>query len=107
MAIKEYSLLKIASILGVGPKLNNLFGFDLLVYDECIEFCMEECTLLNKIDENRRPTYSSSCERVFNHDTSKLPGTNYVRTGFKDFVEKLRHIPDIITVQLGWWSSYL
>lgn len=40
MAIKEYCLLKIASILGVGPKLKNLFGFDLVVYDECIEFCM-------------------------------------------------------------------
>lgn len=53
MAIKEYCLLKIASILGVGPKLNNMFGFDLVVYDECIEFCMEECTLFDTITERQ------------------------------------------------------
>lgn len=53
MAIKEYSILKIASILGVGPKMNNIFGFDLVAYDECIEFCMEECTMLESIDSKQ------------------------------------------------------
>lgn len=53
MAIKEYSILKISSILGVGPKMNNIFGFDMVVYDECIEFCMEECTMLESIDSKQ------------------------------------------------------
>jgi len=36
MAIKEYSLLKIASTLEAGPMLTNIFGFDIVTYDECI-----------------------------------------------------------------------
>jgi hypothetical protein len=37
---KEFSILKIASELEVGPKLSKIFGFDLVVCEECIEFCM-------------------------------------------------------------------
>jgi hypothetical protein len=49
-AIKEYSLFKIAAILGAGPRLCNIFGFDMIVHEDCIEFCMEECVSL--IPEN-------------------------------------------------------
>jgi serine/threonine protein kinase len=45
-AIKEYSLFKIAAILGSGPRLCSLFGFDMIVHEDCIEFCMEECVSL-------------------------------------------------------------
>jgi hypothetical protein len=36
VVIKEFSLLKIASLLGIGPKMNSIFGFDLVVYDDCV-----------------------------------------------------------------------
>jgi len=35
-AIKEYCLMKIASILKIGPKIIKIFGFDLVVSDHCI-----------------------------------------------------------------------
>ena len=35
-AIKEWFIMKIASIAGVGPKLEPYFGFDILMFSECI-----------------------------------------------------------------------
>jgi hypothetical protein len=46
--IKEFCLLKIAAILNVGPQLNNIFGFDIVVFKDCAEFCMERCILINE-----------------------------------------------------------
>ena len=37
-AIKEFCFLKICSILKLGPKVTNAFGFDLILYENCIEF---------------------------------------------------------------------
>ena len=34
--IKEYVIYKICSILHIGPALSNIFGFDIIVYDDCI-----------------------------------------------------------------------
>lgn len=42
-AIKEWLLLKIASIAEIGPQMEPLFGFDLLMYEDCVEFGMESC----------------------------------------------------------------
>ena len=41
--IKEVCILKIAHLLGVGPKTTDLFGFDIVVYNNCAEFAMEYC----------------------------------------------------------------
>ena len=48
-AIEEYFLLRVASALDCAPKIDKVFGFDMLMYQECIEFPMEVC--LNK-DKN-------------------------------------------------------
>jgi serine/threonine protein kinase len=40
-ALKEFCFLKIASGLGVGPKLGSSIGFDLLISQNCVEFAME------------------------------------------------------------------
>lgn len=45
-AIKEYFFAKIASLLKVGPKLIKYQEFDLIFYSNCIEFWMEQCTLI-------------------------------------------------------------
>ena len=42
-AIKEWFLLKIASGLEIGPKIEKSFGFDILMFSECLEFAMEFC----------------------------------------------------------------
>jgi len=34
--LKEYCFLKIAALLNIGPSLNNIFGFDLVVFEDCI-----------------------------------------------------------------------
>lgn len=44
-------MLKIASLLGVGPQIGALFGFDLIIFKECIEFCMEKCHPLLFMDK--------------------------------------------------------
>jgi serine/threonine protein kinase len=41
--VMEYFLLKVASILEVGPSMSSPFGFDLVIYRNCIEFTMEFC----------------------------------------------------------------
>jgi len=41
--INEYCLLKIASAVTAGPRHITPFGFDLVIYDNCIEFAMEYC----------------------------------------------------------------
>jgi serine/threonine protein kinase len=33
----------VAAILKVGPQLRNLLGFDIVVFKDCAEFCMEQC----------------------------------------------------------------
>ena len=39
-AIEEYCLYQIASSLEIGPKMKKLFGFDIIVYSDYIEFSM-------------------------------------------------------------------
>lgn len=33
--------MKVASMARVGPKLKPYFGFDIIMFEECIEFAME------------------------------------------------------------------
>jgi hypothetical protein len=49
-ALKEYCCLKIASGLGVGPRLPRPEGFDLILHSNCIEFSMENCSPLKLED---------------------------------------------------------
>jgi serine/threonine protein kinase len=42
-AIKEWFILKMASTLEAGPKVEAYFGFDLLMFSDCVEFAMETC----------------------------------------------------------------
>jgi hypothetical protein len=36
MAIREWIILKVASMLKIGPAINNYFiGFDMLMYEDC------------------------------------------------------------------------
>lgn len=41
--IQEYSIAKICDCLGCGPAMKTCFGFDLLVFNNRIEFAMELC----------------------------------------------------------------
>lgn len=43
LAVKEYTFLKVAAALDVGPQLVKVLGFDLIAHAECIEFAMEKC----------------------------------------------------------------
>ena len=38
--LSEWFLTKIGSVLGFGPKLLNVFGFDITIYEDCSEFSM-------------------------------------------------------------------
>jgi serine/threonine protein kinase len=48
-ALKEYAFMKICSSLGCAPYLNNLLGFDLIVYDDSVMFSMEKCSEITKM----------------------------------------------------------
>jgi hypothetical protein len=39
-AIKEYTINKIASAIKVGPKVIKIQEFDIIIYQNCFEFCM-------------------------------------------------------------------
>ena len=41
-AVKEWFLMKLSSLAGIGPKVEDYFGFDILMFDGCIEFGMEK-----------------------------------------------------------------
>lgn len=41
--LTEYCLLKIASALEAGPNMTDIYGFDIMVFEDCIEFGMELC----------------------------------------------------------------
>ena len=50
--LKELVAFKMAEEIQAGPFLMNPFGFDLLVYYNCIEFSMEYCDHTLKLSTN-------------------------------------------------------
>ena len=40
---KEVFMTKLASALSVGPKFSDVFGYDLLIFYDGAQFCMEKC----------------------------------------------------------------
>lgn len=46
--LAEYFVMKIASILEVGPMIKPPFGFDIIIYRNCLEFTMEFCPCIEK-----------------------------------------------------------
>lgn len=57
-ALKELFLMKIASALEVGPKLDPVCGFDILFYESCVEVPMEVCQNVNGKSDNLDKTFS-------------------------------------------------
>ena len=43
--LKEYFFFKIGAVLGFGPEMDNIFGYDLVCYNDRIEFAMELCEM--------------------------------------------------------------
>jgi len=39
--LKEFFIAKIASALKIGPTIKKWVGFDLIFYEDCVEFAME------------------------------------------------------------------
>lgn len=50
-AIKEYCCLKIASALGFAPKVDNYLGFDMIIFDNCVQFAMEKTPRIDNFTE--------------------------------------------------------
>ena len=53
MAIKEWAILKICSVLQCSPHIENYLGFDLIIYEDCIQFAMEKGEPVNDIEETQ------------------------------------------------------
>lgn len=53
MAIKEWTILKICSVLQCSPRMENYLGFDMIIYEDCIQFVMEKGESINEIDETQ------------------------------------------------------
>ncbi len=41
--IQEFFFYKIGSLFEFGPKIDNIFGYDIICYDNKIDFAMELC----------------------------------------------------------------
>ena len=39
--VKEFTILKICSAMGCAPRLERCLGFDIVVYDDCLQYAME------------------------------------------------------------------
>ena len=50
-------MLRVASALDCAPKIDKVFGFDMLMYQECIEFPMEVCQNAHKLRFNTEEIY--------------------------------------------------
>ena len=48
LAIREWFLLKICSVLRVGPHISGYLGFDIIMHEDCVEFAMEVCEEIHK-----------------------------------------------------------
>jgi hypothetical protein len=48
-AVQEYSITKLSSLLECGPAVGKYIGFDLIIFDNSVEFAMEECQPIEKI----------------------------------------------------------
>ena len=42
--LKEVFMLKLASTLGVGPQFENIYGYDVIITKDTVEFAMEYCS---------------------------------------------------------------
>ena len=42
-AIKECCITKVCGVFEIGPRPVQPMGFDLITYNDCIDFCMEKC----------------------------------------------------------------
>ena len=51
--MRELFLLNIASALGIGPKMRKIYGFDLVIYRNTIEFSMEFCERYDANDSTK------------------------------------------------------
>jgi hypothetical protein len=40
-AVREFSILKICAAMGCAPLLDGFLGFDIVVYDDCLQYVME------------------------------------------------------------------
>ena len=47
-ALKEWFLLKICSVLRMGPHISGYLGFDIIMHEDCVEFAMELCEEISK-----------------------------------------------------------
>jgi hypothetical protein len=41
--VQEYSITKLSSLLECGPSVGKFTGFDLIIFNNSVEFSMEEC----------------------------------------------------------------
>lgn len=41
--LHEFAIAKLCSMFELGPKILNPYGFDIVCYRNCAEFCMERC----------------------------------------------------------------
>ena len=48
-ALLEWSVLKICSALECAPQLEHYLGFDLVIYEDCIQMAMEKCIGLREM----------------------------------------------------------
>jgi serine/threonine protein kinase len=49
--VKEFCIFKICDLLGSGPSVPSAFGFDIIAYNNSIEFAMEKCQPLTDLQE--------------------------------------------------------
>ena len=56
--------MKVSDFLDCGPCISSSFGFDLLVFNNRIEFAMEKCLPLKRMDQSHYDSLLGSMARM-------------------------------------------
>lgn len=67
LAIEEYCITKICDALECGPSVIQPFGFDLIIFNDRIEFAMEKCEPVQKLEQKEEQSLYHKILRMHMH----------------------------------------
>ena len=96
--MKECCITKVCGVFEIGPRPVQPMGFDIITYDNCIDFCMEKCwDLLSKWEKIKNEDKQKQIKKAFLKEMkkklSKMRQLHLVHIDIK---------PDNILYSPGW-----
>ena len=96
--MKECCITKVCGVFEIGPRPVQPMGFDIITYEDCIDFCMEKCwDIMAKWEEVKDKDEKEIIQKAFKKEISKklsrMRQIHFVHIDIK---------PDNIRYSPGW-----